>query len=195
MANIDIKKFLDENGLEHLIGILKNKFNDVEGKIPTDFYSKSEVDDAIANAKSQIIGGAGQDYDTLKEIETWVLAHQDLYTALVTTVGEKAAKSYVDEELALKADKSNTYTKQEVDAAIKVTDDKLADYAKKTEVTQEIEDATDDMATMTWAEGQFLKEHQSLEEYAKSADVTSEIEEAISKITAISNEEISALFE
>lgn len=169
--------------------------------IPTDFYKKSEVDEAIANAKSQIIGGAGQDYDTLKEIETWVLSHQDLYTALVTTVGEKAAKSYVDEQLALKAnaadvytkgevntelgkkaDKSDTYTKKEVDDAIEAIDvtSQLTDYAKKTEVTSEIGAAITALnisqyETITGAAGK----------YNTKAEVASAIETAKNEILAV----------
>lgn len=176
--------------------------------LPTDFYSKSEVDDAIANAKSQIIGGAGQDYDTLKEIETWVLAHQDLYTALVTTVGEKAAKSYVDEqlglkanaadvytkgevdtELAKKADKSDTYTKQEVDAAIEAVDitDQLEDYAKKEEVESQLAEKANasevykktETYTKDEVDAAIKVTDDKLADYAQKTEVTQEIEEAI----------------
>lgn len=57
------------------------------------YYNKSEVDTRISNAKSEIIGGAGADYDTLKEIETWVKEHQELYNALISTISGKADKS------------------------------------------------------------------------------------------------------
>lgn len=161
MANENNKKFLNEDGLKHLVDILKGKFSDVEGriptdfytkeevdgKIPTDFYSKDEVDSKIANTKSEILGGAGKDYDTLKELEEWVKEHQDLYAALVTNVGKKA-------------NADDVYTKEKVDELLEGIDvtDQLKDYAKKTEVT-------------------------------------SEIAEAMSKITAITDAEIDALFE
>lgn len=81
-------------------------------------YSKAEVDSAISTAKSEIIGGAGADYDTLKEIETWIGTHKDVYEALVATVGEKAALTYVNTQLEGKVDKTELakyYTQEEVD--------------------------------------------------------------------------------
>lgn len=62
-------------------------------EVPSEYAKTADIESKIANVKSEIIGGAGQDYDTLKEIETWVTKHQDLYTGLVTTVGQKAASS------------------------------------------------------------------------------------------------------
>lgn len=125
-------------------------------------YSKSEVDSAVANVKSEILGGAGEDYDTLKEIEEWVEEHQDLYTALVSTVGSKA-------------DADSVYSKEEVDNAIQeavdevdVTD-QLKDYAKTADVNKTLEDYAkkseiptdylteedlDGLASEEWVEGQ-----------------------------------------
>lgn len=45
---------------------------------------------AAASKVAEIVGGAGTDFDTLKEIETWIGEHGDLYEALVSTVGAKA---------------------------------------------------------------------------------------------------------
>lgn len=125
-------------------------------------YTKGEVDSAVANAKSEILGGAGEDYDTLKEIEEWVEEHQDLYAALVTNVGKKA-------------NAEDVYSKQEVDAAIQeavdevdVTEDlkdyaktadvnkTLEDYAKKSEIPTDYltEEDLENYATEEWVEGQ-----------------------------------------
>lgn len=54
-----------------------------------EYSTTSEVETKIAEAKSEILGGAGEDYDTLKEIETWVTEHQDLYAGLVTSLSKK----------------------------------------------------------------------------------------------------------
>lgn len=83
-------------------------------EVPSEYAKTSEVESKIAAAKSEIIGGAGQDYDTLKEIETWVLAHQDLYSGLVTTVGQKAANSDLtahtgNDDIHVKAEDKTTW--------------------------------------------------------------------------------------
>lgn len=278
MAIVDTKKFLDESGLEYLVGILRSKISAVEDKIPTDFYTKSQVDSAISTAKSEIIGGADEDYMTLKMIEEWVEEHQDLYQALLVGIGTKADKKEVNDSLATKANaadvykksevytqdevdnllkgvdvseqlkeyykKSETYSKKEVESKIAeavedfITEDaldgyateeyvddaiealsevyqpkgeyltehqSLEEYAKSEDVTAEITDAVKDFITLNdldgyateeWVEEQgYLTDHQSLEDYAKSTDVASEIEEAIKTITAISTEEIDAIFE
>ena len=114
--------------------------------IPTDFYSKDEVDSAISDAKSELLGGAGNDYDTLKKIQDWVEEHQDLYTALVSTIGEKAdaddvyTKDEVDEVLEGYVTADDVYTKDEVDAEL----------AKKADAA--------DVYTKTEADGKFLTE-------------------------------------
>lgn len=111
-------------------------------------YSKTtDIQSMIAQAKSDIIGGAGQDYDTLKEIETWINDHQDLYQALVQGLATKATITYVDEELAKKADKGEAYTKSEADEKFLTDHQSLAEYAKKTEVTAEIAEAVAPLAT------------------------------------------------
>lgn len=218
MANTNIKKFLDEVGLKHLVGILKTKFNGLEEQIPSDFYTKNEVDGKIANVKSEIIGGAGEDYDTLKEIEEWVEEHQELYEALVSGIAKKADADKV-------YTKNDVYTKDEVNGLIEGVDvsEQLKDYYKKSEtysktevaneiskavenfITEEalegyateeyVDDAIDGLSEVYQPKGNYLTDHQSLEGYAKTTEVASAIEEAINKISAISNEEISSLFE
>lgn len=58
----------------------------------SDYVKNSELTNKLTNLKSEILGGAGEDYDTLKEIEEWVLEHQDIYQALVSTVSQKSTK-------------------------------------------------------------------------------------------------------
>ena len=87
---------------QELTNYLKN------GDINLDDYEKtSDLLDKLTNLKSEILGGAGEDYDTLKEIEEWVKEHEDLYQALISTVSQKATKeeikdmatqTYVNEE-------------------------------------------------------------------------------------------------
>lgn len=57
--------------------------------------SKDEVAQDLTNLKSEILGGAGEDYDTLKEIEEWINKHQDVYQGLISTLGTKADKEEI----------------------------------------------------------------------------------------------------
>lgn len=168
----------------------------VEGKakwIDKDYYSKEEVDQAIedvdvsdqlteyaktedveskiAQAKSEILGGAGQDYDTLKEIETWISTHQDLYQALVSAIAEKATKEEVE---ALKSEIEGT----------------LEDYAKTEDVEskiaqakQEIESAIEenDYASTEYVDG-------------KVSELNTEIEKKADKDKVYTKEEVDAMW-
>lgn len=51
-----------------------------------------DVNTAVSTAINGVIGGAGDAYDTLKEIETWATEHGDLYNELVTAVAGKVEK-------------------------------------------------------------------------------------------------------
>lgn len=214
------KKYIDEKVAEVNAGVVEgfvsqedyeSKVGEIEAELAkkleksaiADFATESYVDTAVANAKSQIIGGAGQDYDTLKEIETWVLAHQDLYQALVSTVGSKASQEDFDELEGRVED-------LEESAEAFATKSELADYVKENELDGKLGEylesekyvdeewvngqgfltSTDinDMATQTWVKAQnYLTDHQSLAEYAK----TSEVEEMISDF--ITEEDLVAL--
>lgn len=139
------------------------------------------VNQAITNAKSEILGGAGEDYDTLKEIETWVTEHQDLYEALISGIVTK-------EEI------SDMATQAWVNAQNFLTEHQsLEEYSKTSEIESKITDATNDMATQTWVESQqYLKEHQSLEDYYTKSEIDdkeflTEIPEEYAKTDDIQN--------
>ena len=48
---------------------------------------------AISTAISELIGGAPETYDTLKEIADYISAHEDVVTALNSAIGNKADKT------------------------------------------------------------------------------------------------------
>lgn len=52
-----------------------------------------------SNIIAQIVGGASDAYNTLKELEDAILAHENEYDGLLSMVGGKADKIYVDAEL------------------------------------------------------------------------------------------------
>lgn len=79
---------------------VKNELNNYPKKEALEAYEKIEdLMSKLTNLKSEILGGAGEDYDTLKKIEEWVVEHQDIYLALVSTISEKADTVYVNDEL------------------------------------------------------------------------------------------------
>lgn len=69
------------------------KYLDFTGLSAYDVKIK-EFAQAIANKiKTDIIDGAPEAYDTLKEISTYIASHKDEYEALTALVGDKAAQS------------------------------------------------------------------------------------------------------
>jgi len=65
-----------------------NDINENIKNVPTD----STIDSKISAAISDLIDGAPETYDTLKEIADYLSTHQSEYTALITLVGSKVDK-------------------------------------------------------------------------------------------------------
>ena len=168
-----------------------------KSELPTDFYSKQEVDSKVAGVKSEILGGAGEDYDTLKEIEEWVEEHQDLYSALVSTVGEKttmeAVQKWVKEQNYLNAVPDTYATKEYVDGKVAEIEVPSVEGLASEEY---VDEAIEGLSEVYQPKGNYLTEHQSLADYAKSADVTKEIAEAVEGLseTYYSKEEVDAMW-
>lgn len=139
---IEAAKSEVEAKIPSLDGYAKESWVEGKGYITEaalDPYAKTaDVESKISAVKSEILGGAGQDYDTLKEIETWINAHQDLYQALLQTLATKATTEYVDQQIE---------ALEEVYAKKEDVEGTLEDYAKKEEVTAEITEALEPYAT------------------------------------------------
>ena len=54
--------------------------------------TKEEMDQAISTAITNLVNGAPETFDTLKEIADYLSNHQDEYTALLSVVGNKVEK-------------------------------------------------------------------------------------------------------
>ena len=54
--------------------------------------TKEEMDQAISTAITNLVNGAPETFDTLKEIADYLATHQDEYTALLSVVGNKVEK-------------------------------------------------------------------------------------------------------
>ena len=87
-----------------------------------------------------LVDGAPEAMNTLNELAQAISDHQDVYGELLTNVGNKAEKSYVDTELAKKVDK--------VTGSRLISETEAAGYAAKAEVSQ-VNQALADAKTYT----------------------------------------------
>jgi len=58
----------------------------------SDYLTGTQVNSAISTAISNLINGAPNAFDTLKEIADWIEEHEDLYLALVAAIDGKVDK-------------------------------------------------------------------------------------------------------
>lgn len=128
------KKFLDINGLKTVMSKVKSEINeaaaaasapkatsdslgivkpgsgvtvDSAGALSVDtttIATKAAMTTAISEAKSELIGGAPETYDTLKEIADYIAEHANVETALNAAIGNKA-------------NSADVYSKEAADAA------------------------------------------------------------------------------
>lgn len=62
------------------------------GNLPID----TTIDEKISEAIDELIGGAPETYNTLKEIADYIAAHEEVATALNNAIGSKADKTVVE---------------------------------------------------------------------------------------------------
>lgn len=70
--------------------------------------AKAYADATVQTAVAQLVNSAPETLDTLGEIAAALQANDSAMEAMLQTIGEKAAKTYVDAQLALKADAAAT---------------------------------------------------------------------------------------
>lgn len=93
------------------------KYQEKDGLDLSDYITSDKLITQLANVKSEILGGAGEDYDTLKEIEEWINTHQDLYQGLLSAIANRATKD----------DIKDMASKPEVDQQIETLRDELGE--------------------------------------------------------------------
>lgn len=96
---------------------------DETGKASVDFTTANTyADNAVAAAKADLIGGAPETYDTLKEIADYIEDHKDVETALNAAIGNKAnsADVYSKDEADTMFAAASYATDAEVQAAVEV---------------------------------------------------------------------------
>lgn len=96
-------------------------------------------DNSLGNAKTytdqriaDLIGGAPEALDTLKELGDALTQHENEYNALLTVVGKKADKSYVDTQLQGKASIQQLENGLNLKANLAYVDTELAKKSDKT---------------------------------------------------------------
>lgn len=75
--------------LNQAIAVLSSNTGSIEAAL-TSYATTSAIDSAISTAKSEIIGGAGDNYDTLKEIQSLLTDSTNGLQALLTLIETKA---------------------------------------------------------------------------------------------------------
>ena len=156
------------------------------------YYTKAEIDEKEAALQSGITSNANaiatEEIDRA-EADVTIQANIDGEIARATSA-ETALDERINnlsDEVALKANSADVYTKGEVDGketalqgGIDANANAIAAEETRAEAAEALKaDKTEitDMATKTWVGEQgFLTEHQSLEDYAKTSDVNAALE-------------------
>ena len=141
---------------------LKQVYNVIDSKIEAskvtkvselandaNYATKAEAEGYATAAVAEVVNGAPETFDTLKEIADYIEAHGDVVDGLNAAIGNKADKSDVDD---LKGE--------------------IAGFVGTVE-TKEHAEAT------YQPKGDYLTEHQDLSDYAKTADFVAYTEQEI----------------
>lgn len=97
-----MSKFLDAVGLARFKDKLESKW-----KLKFDqVYNKTEVDELITAKVAEIVAGAPEDFNTLKEMSDWLAEHEDSAAAMNTAIQKNADDiASANTEIAKKVDK------------------------------------------------------------------------------------------
>ncbi|MCM1061614.1 MAG: hypothetical protein NC452_15200 [Eubacterium sp.] len=91
------------------------------------------IDEKISAAIDELIGGAPETYDTLKEIADYIAAHEDIATALNDAIGKKADKEVVEgiQTSLTNLEETVSTLKTKVEAMPTITDEDIAAWNNK----------------------------------------------------------------
>lgn len=101
-----MSKFLDAVGLARFKDKLESKW-----KLKFDeVYNKTEVDELITAKVAEIVAGAPEDFNTLKEMSDWLAEHEDSAAAMNTAIQKNADDiETANTNIAKKLDKTTKY--------------------------------------------------------------------------------------
>ena len=78
-----------------------------------DVYNKTEADKVITEKVAEIVAGAPEGFDTLKEMSDWLIEHEDSAAAMNTAIQKNTT------------DINNRYTKEAVDSKVNTINDSI----------------------------------------------------------------------
>lgn len=147
--------------------LLSNLVNIINGDSNTKGSFRKTIKD--------LIGGAPEAYDTLKEIADKLKNNDDLYTAISNTIATKATTVALNEEITrAKTAEASIISDVNDKLANKADTTALNDYVLTTVLNKQIDTLNATIDTKQ-PKGNYLTEHQSLEEYAKKSEIAGQI--------------------
>lgn len=147
--------------------LLSNLVNIINGDSNTKGSFRKTIKD--------LIGGAPEAYDTLKEIADKLKNNDDLYTAISNTIATKATTVALNEEITRAKTAEASITSDVNDKLVSKADTTaLNDYVLTTVLNKQIDTLNTTIDTKQ-PKGNYLTEHQSLEEYAKKSEIAGQI--------------------
>lgn len=143
--------------------LLSNLVNIINGDSNTKGSFRKTIKD--------LIGGAPEAYDTLKEIADKLKNNDDLYTAISNTIATKATTVALNEEITRAAEASIT---SDAKLSKKANSTALNDYVLTTALNEQV-NTLNAAIDAKQPKGNYLTEHQSLEAYAKKSEIAEQI--------------------
>lgn len=110
--------------------------------IENNYYTKTKIDeimDGLCNkVKSDIIGSAKEDFDTLGEISEWIEKHPDMYNALIEQISKKVNIEDFIKEIEELTEKNNSTneTCQSIKSSVDINTDKIKDINKNLSILE-----------------------------------------------------------
>ncbi len=147
--------------------LLSNLVNIINGDSNTKGSFRKTIKD--------LIGGAPEAYDTLKEIADKLKNNDDLHTAISDTIATKATTVALNEEITrAKTAEASIISDVTEKLAQKADTTVLNNYVLTTALNQQV-DMLNASIDAKQPKGNYLTEHQSLEEYAKKSEIAEQI--------------------
>ena len=116
-SNINVEIHTNNNDI-HVTASDKNNWDNKANA--SDVYTKTETDNKIISKVAEIVAGAPEDFDTLKEMSDWIASHensaaemnsaiQTLKTGMVSKVDTTSIPSLTQEEYDALTEKTALY--------------------------------------------------------------------------------------
>lgn len=134
-----------------------------------------DTKDSFRKTIKDLIGGAPEAYDTLKEIADKLENNDNLYTSISNTIATKATTVALNEEIT-RAKAAEASITSDVNAKLskKANSTALNDYVLTTVLNEQV-NTLNAAIDAKQPKGNYLTEHQSLEEYAKKSEIAEQI--------------------